>query len=1279
LGNWGGAEAARGRGRRRARLARLFALALAAVPFATAADAAQLVIGNVVNPPDQHVDGLNRRAVWRGAGTVGGQSVDLVAKTTATLNHNFTSTAGKPSITSAGQEQIWIDWYIFQANTYVLATDSNGVAVAADVHVQLNDIDGPTNEQAFLPACDASVEWVRIDKTASTLRAFGTVAGEPEIFSVIGDKPYNNEAVSGVEILYPQTATFRFGRTADNVYFIRLDNPSYSSFNTIDFQCGDLRAPVAVDDAAEAEPGDPVTIDILANDSAATNNQSGNPSELARESVTLTAPGSATGVLLDAANDVYQFTVPGEGTWHYDETNGELTFTPQAGFVGTVTPISYTFDSALSGPSNAASVAIEYPAIGIVKSAALDDNIVADGHGQVGETISYTYQVSAFGGVPIESVTVTETGFTGAGVAPVPARQSGDTNSNDLLDPGETWVFTATYTLVAADLVAGSVRNQATAAGETAAGTPVSDLSDSTLAGDGDGIGTPGAGAGNDDATVSALTSAPIDAADDAPAAVTGLAGEPNLVNVLANDTLNGAAAAIANLNLTVVTPAGHAGIVLDTATGVVSVAAATPAGGYTLRYRICEKLSPANCDEADVTIVVGAATIMAVDDATAAPVDTAHAVAGALNVLANDRLGSGQATVGNVNVSAVGALPAGFTLTMQGAVDIAQGTASGTYGFDYRICEILNPANCDTARVTVEVRKTVPAITGTVFFDANGNGVLDADEKRLPGYRVELRLAGAMVRETTSDAQGDYRLYDFAPGSGYEVVFVDPATEVAVGRIANLTFAVDGVLENQNQPIDPSGVVYNVVTGAPLAGVTLEMRTAGGQALPDACLLAGQQRQTTAADGRYRFDLIPGAHALCPATEAEYRLAIAAFPSGMEPALSRIAPPQPGALDATTCPVDAVAGGACQLSADTEAPAGGAPTPYYLAFLLQPGDPNVVNNHIPLDPLPSIPATGLSVTKRAGVAVARRDEVVSYVIVAANDNATAAGPLDVVDRLPPGFAYVPDSARVDGAAAAPFVSGRTLTFVGLRLPARGSVEIRLSARIGADVVPGEQVNEAWMRNPATGEVLTAIARAAVRVVAEHVFDCADVTGKVFDDRNRDGRQDAGEKGLPAVRVVTVDGMLITTDRHGRFSVPCAALPDQAIGSNFILKLDPRTLPQGFGVTTENPRVVRLTAGKATVINFGAAAGRIVDVEITGRAFRGGSAEPGSELAAGIGQLAGLSDKRAAVLTIVYRAGAEPDALRHARVEAVRRMLAQVWRDGRKVLPFDIRVVGAGR
>jgi uncharacterized repeat protein (TIGR01451 family) len=42
--------------------------------------------------------------------------------------------------------------------------------------------------------------------------------------------------------------------------------------------------------------------------------------------------------------------------------------------------------------------------------------------------------------------------------------------------------------------------------------------------------------------------------------------------------------------------------------------------------------------------------------------------------------------------------------------VDVAAATAAGVYAVDYQICELVNPANCDTATVTVTVSQQVPA-----------------------------------------------------------------------------------------------------------------------------------------------------------------------------------------------------------------------------------------------------------------------------------------------------------------------------------------------------------------------------------------------------------------------------------------------------------------------------------------------------------------------------------------------------------------------------------------
>ncbi len=43
----------------------------------------------------------------------------------------------------------------------------------------------------------------------------------------------------------------------------------------------------------------------------------------------------------------------------------------------------------------------------------------------------------------------------------------------------------------------------------------------------------------------------------------------------------------------------------VDPLTGTVSVPVGTPAGVYTITYRICEELNPSNCDQALVTVVV--------------------------------------------------------------------------------------------------------------------------------------------------------------------------------------------------------------------------------------------------------------------------------------------------------------------------------------------------------------------------------------------------------------------------------------------------------------------------------------------------------------------------------------------------------------------------------------------------------------------------------------------------------------------------------------------------
>ena len=74
-------------------------------------------------------------------------------------------------------------------------------------------------------------------------------------------------------------------------------------------------------------------------------------------SVTLVNPPAGSTLSPDGKT----LTVPGEGTWTVDPTTGDITFTPEDGFVGDPTPISYTVSDTTGNTSEPASVTVDYP------------------------------------------------------------------------------------------------------------------------------------------------------------------------------------------------------------------------------------------------------------------------------------------------------------------------------------------------------------------------------------------------------------------------------------------------------------------------------------------------------------------------------------------------------------------------------------------------------------------------------------------------------------------------------------------------------------------------------------------------------------------------------------------------------------------------------------------------------------------------------------------------------------------------------------------------------
>ncbi|EKY10871.1 hypothetical protein HMPREF9075_00881, partial [Capnocytophaga sp. oral taxon 332 str. F0381] len=182
--------------------------------------------------------------------------------------------------------------------------------------------------------------------------------------------------------------------------------------------------------------------------------------------------------------------------------------------------------------------------------------------------------------------------------------------------------------------------------------------------------------------------------------------------SVLANDTLNG----VTPPNTTSITltwtnvPTG-----IQTHTdGTISVPAGTPAGTYTVSYRICERLNGSNCSSATVTVVVGQATLTAVDNTFTVTNTTTTTTDSVLN---NDSYNGTTGLVGNASVTLTWLnVPAGIQTNTNGSLTIPAGTASGTYAVTYRLCENLNSSNCSVATATIVVKGiATPTVTPTI------------------------------------------------------------------------------------------------------------------------------------------------------------------------------------------------------------------------------------------------------------------------------------------------------------------------------------------------------------------------------------------------------------------------------------------------------------------------------------------------------------------------------------------------------------------------------------
>ena len=314
--------------------------------------------------------------------------------------------------------------------------------------------------------------------------------------------------------------------------------------------------------------------------------------------------------------------------------------------------------------------------------------------------------------------------------------------------------------------------------------------------------------------------------------------------SVLNNDRLNGnvpTAGPSGTVSITNITPATPVRVgtnvpVLNANNGKVNVPANTPAGTYTISYRICEAANNNNCTSTTVTVKVVTPTITVTPDPiTAAPSTSTRTIP---NILNNDKIGGTVTpTVGvGGNVTLTVTNPTGTTVPTldrnTGEVTIPANTPAGNYTITYSYCEVLNPTNCTGLQtlvvtimptvVPVAVDDSVTTAKGTpvtisVLANDTLNGAVTPTVVTPPtnGTAVENTNGTVEYRPYTGFVGTDSFVYEICNGTGCSsaTVIVKITEDIIVyngvsvnGNDKNNHFHIDGIENYPNNKV----CIYN-------------------------------------------------------------------------------------------------------------------------------------------------------------------------------------------------------------------------------------------------------------------------------------------------------------------------------------------------------------------------------------------------------------------------------------------------------------------------------------
>ncbi len=203
--------------------------------------------------------------------------------------------------------------------------------------------------------------------------------------------------------------------------------------------------------------------------------------------------------------------------------------------------------------------------------------------------------------------------------------------------------------------------------------------------------------------------------------------------------------------------------------------------------------------------------------------------------------------------------------------------------------------------------------------------------------------------------------------------------------------------------------------------------------------------------------------------------------------------------------------------------------------------------------------------------------EVVTFFMQFQNKVGVAFNGVEILSELPPGFDLVQNSVRLNDQTVG-WREGSLIIPVGtVQASERVTAAFQLVATRGVTI--GKSYEVILRIRDASGN-LSEETHMRLVVEGDPVFDEGTIVGKVFNDTNKNGKQDNGEKGVPGVRLATEEGVVIFTDNNGMYHIP-AVKPGR-----HVVKIDGHSLPDCTQYITEESLLVKTTPGIMNKASF---------------------------------------------------------------------------------------------